>query len=150
MYTYSTVQCTAYSVHCGCRHISSRPASVQSVADVEGGGERLEEEEVESAREGFGWHQQVQPFGQGSWHHKSSNSNRFAATGTESPSSPTGRWHHDGHDGTMNEKQVQPDLHPVFAITIDQSIIASDSTVKVSALQPWLRRTGQILSSDQE
>ena len=95
MYTYSTVQCTVYSVHCGCRHISSRPASVQSVADVEGGGERLEEEEVESAREGFGWHQQVQPFGQGSWHHKSSNSNRFAATGTESPSSPTGRWHHE-------------------------------------------------------
>ena len=31
--------------------------------------------------------------------------------------------------------------NPVFAITIDRSIIASDTSVKVSALQPWLRRT---------
>ena len=93
LYSAHTQHSTVYTVAAG--HISSRPASVQSVADVEGGGERPEEEEVESAREGFGWHQQVQPFGRGSWHHKSSNSNRFAATGTESPSSPTGRWHHE-------------------------------------------------------
>ena len=134
MYTHSTVQCTVYSVHCGCRHISSRPASVQSVADVEGGGERLEEEEVESAREGFGWHHKSSPLVKG--------------PGTTSPATAIGlqRLALKAHraqsaDGTMNEKQVQPDLHPVFAITIDRSIIASDTSVKVSALQPWLRRT---------
>ena len=137
MYTCSTVQCTVYSVHCGCRHISSRPASVQSVADVEGG-----EEEVR------GWRRRRWRAPGRGLDGTSKSSPLVKGPGTTSPATAIGlqRLALKAHraqpaDGTMNEKQVQPDLHPVFAITIDRSIIASDTSVKVSALQPWLRRT---------
>ena len=54
----------------------------------------------------------------------------------KSPSSPAA-------DGTEQRlRKSNPTPNPVFTIIIDRSVIASDTTVKVSALQPWLRRTG--------
>ena len=68
--------------------------------------------------------QQVQSFGQGSWHHKSSDSNSFAATGTEKAhrAQPA--------DGTMEASKSNQTSNPVFAITIDWSISLRTPTSK--------------------
>ena len=91
--TVYTQHSTAYTV--AAAHISSRAPSVQSVADVEGGGERLEEEEVESSREGFGWHHKSSPLVKGPGTTSPATAIGLQRLALKSPSSPTGRWHHE-------------------------------------------------------
>ena len=79
------------------------------------------------------------------WHH-SKSSPLVKDPGTTSPAQAVAPGTEKAHraqpaDGTMEASKSNQTSNPVFAITIDWSINASDTNVKVSALQPWLRRT---------